>query len=73
MPDDELFALLALAEREEGLRLELSALAGVPGIAWLAGHPPPAQGAAGATHIAWATGGSMVPDEWSRATLARGR
>ncbi|MFM2342640.1 MAG: hypothetical protein RLZZ592_2293, partial [Pseudomonadota bacterium] len=72
VPDDELFALLALAEREEGLRLEPSALAGVPGIAWLAGHPPPAQ-AAGATHIAWATGGSMVPEEEMAAYLARGR
>lgn len=72
VPDDELFALLALAEREEGLRLEPSALAGVPGIAWLAGHPPPAQ-AAGATHIAWATGGSMVPDEEMAGYLARGR
>jgi D-serine dehydratase len=70
--DDELFALLALAEREEGLRLEPSALAGVPGIARVAPTLPPAL-AARATHLAWATGGGMVPEADMAEFLARGR
>ena len=70
--DDELFALLALAEREEGLRLEPSALAGVPGIMRVASRLAPAR-AARAHHIAWATGGSMVPPADMAAYLARGR
>lgn len=70
--DTELHALLALTEREEGLRLEPSALAGVPGIARVAATMPPAL-AARATHLAWATGGSMVPDAEMDAYLAQGR
>src|SRR5690606_9225154 len=68
--DEELYALLALLEQEEGIRLEPSALAGVPGIARIqapehqAYHQrlqlTPAR-LANATHLAWATGGSMVP------------
>jgi len=80
--DEELYALLALLEREEGIRLEPSALAGVPGIARMlekgqahywqrAGCSP--QSLAAATHLAWATGGSMVPEEEMAAYLAKGR
>ena len=63
---------LAMAEREEGLRLEPSALAGVPGIAQVSPLLPP-ELAARATHLAWATGGSMVPAAEMDAYLARGR
>ncbi|MGU7773425.1 D-serine ammonia-lyase [Burkholderia sp. MR1-5-21] len=80
--DDELFALLALLEREEGIRLEPSALAGVPGIARVHArdretcHPHaqmPPDVLANATHVAWATGGSMVPEAEMSAYLSKGR
>ena len=55
----------------EGIKLEPSALAGVPGMGWIcsgAGNAYAQQRGldlAKATHIAWATGGSMVPaDIW---------
>lgn len=80
--DEELYALLALLEQEEGIRLEPSALAGVPGIARIqapehqAYHQrlqlTPAR-LANATHLAWATGGSMVPDDEMNAYLAKGK
>ncbi|SDR76208.1 D-serine ammonia-lyase [Halopseudomonas litoralis] len=80
--DEELYALLALLEQEEGIRLEPSALAGVPGIARIqapehqAYHQrlqlTPAR-LANATHLAWATGGSMVPDDEMEAYLAKGK
>lgn len=69
--DDTLFALLALARHEEGLALEPSALAGVPGIARVAPLLPP-DIAAQATHIAWATGGAMVPADEMARYLAKG-
>lgn len=80
--DEELYALLALMEREEGVRLEPSALAGVPGMARVlapehseyrqrAGLTP--EKLARATHLAWATGGSMVPEEEMQAYLSKGR
>lgn len=82
--DEELYALLALLAREEDIRLEPSALAGVPGIARvhapeqeayrqrLAAHMS-AAAFAQATHLAWATGGSMVPEAEMAAYLARGQ
>lgn len=79
--DDELFRLLALLERSQGIRLEPSALAGAPGIARVTREP---QGyrermgltsarLANATHLVWATGGGMVPEAEMRAYLERGR
>src|SRR5689334_17392329 len=67
--DEELYALLALLERDEGIRLEPSALAGVPGMAHVLASAQldyrtriqlDAEVLNNATHIAWATGGSMV-------------
>lgn len=57
--DEELFRLLQLLDHVEGIRLEPSALAGVAGPLTLleAGVDLPP----GAQHLAWATGGSMVP------------
>lgn len=66
--DDELFALLALLERHEGLRMEPSALAGFAGPARL----PARDAAEPATHLVWATGGSMVPPQDMQAYLQRG-
>ena len=80
--DDELYALLALLEQQEGVRLEPSALAGVPGIARvLAAEQGEYRERAGltpgrldrATHLVWATGGSMVPADEMNAYLKKGR
>ncbi|MFI0474141.1 D-serine ammonia-lyase [Halomonas sp. HMF6819] len=78
--DDELHALVALVKQSEKLGLEPSAVAGLPGFAHLAradratletlglaGH------LAKATHLVWATGGSMVPEEEMRGYLEKGR
>ncbi|MCT9809213.1 D-serine ammonia-lyase [Acidovorax sp. Be4] len=78
--DEELYCLLALMERSEGLRLEPSALAGVPGIArvhadrgYQARAGLDSQTMANATHLVWATGGNMVPADEMQAYLAKGR
>ncbi len=78
--DEELYCLLALMERSEGLRLEPSALAGVPGIARVHADPGyqartglDSQTMANATHLVWATGGNMVPADEMQAYLAKGR
>ena len=67
--DEELFRLLALAWQEEGVKLEPSALAGMPGMVRVLNDPDylarigvtPAR-LANATHLVWGTGGSMVPE-----------
>ena len=79
--DDELYRLLALMDRSEGLRLEPSALAGVPGMARVLDEQQGYRARAGldaqllahATHLVWGTGGSMVPANEMQAYLARGR
>lgn len=80
--DEELYTLLALLEAEEDIRLEPSALAGLPGIALVLSTEQQAyrlrihMGTAAqsnATHIAWATGGSMVPEDEMTAYLSKGR
>ncbi|MFD2644336.1 D-serine ammonia-lyase [Pseudomonas japonica] len=79
--DDNLYRLLARMERCAGLRLEPSALAGVPGMQRVLEER---QGyrqrlglserhMANATHLVWATGGSMVPSAEMDAYLATGR
>lgn len=79
--DEELYRLLALLDSSEGLRLEPSALAGVPGMARVLTeqqgyrarmHLTPTR-MAQATHLVWATGGSMVPAAEMAAYLAKGR
>ncbi|VVO44767.1 D-serine ammonia-lyase [Pseudomonas fluorescens] len=79
--DEEMYSLLALLERCEGMRLEPSALAGVPGIArvhadrqgYLARAGLDEQAMVQATHLVWATGGNMVPGDEMDAYLAKGR
>ncbi|CAD6560768.1 D-serine ammonia-lyase [Paraburkholderia sabiae] len=80
--DDELYALLALSDAEEGLQLEPSALAGAPGIsrvfaadqqAYRSRIDLSAKKSHQATHLIWATGGSMVPKEEMGLYLSRGR
>ncbi|MBF8757768.1 D-serine ammonia-lyase [Pseudomonas guariconensis] len=79
--DAELFRLLALMEKLEGLALEPSALAGVPGMGRVLlesqGYRQrlglDEQRMANATHLVWATGGSMVPREEMDAYVEKGR
>lgn len=68
--DDTLYALVKLVADSENLSIEPSATAGLPGFAWLqkADNKTLKQlgleaSLAQATHIAWATGGNMMPEE----------
>lgn len=69
LTDEELHALLYAAHNTEGLRLEPSAVAGMPGFARIyldrqkTSTSLDSEAFANATHIMWATGGGMVPDE----------
>lgn len=78
--DDELYRLIALLDEHEGVRVEPSAAAGFPGPAWVMRDTSYRQHMglddhrmAGATHIAWATGGSMVPPTEMASYIERGR
>lgn len=78
--DDRLYRDLALLDRTEGLRAEPSAMAGLVGPERVAAHPEylAAHGItiaqlAHGTHIAWLTGGSMVPAPEMEKYVARGR
>ena len=68
--DATLYRLVSLAHQLEQVRLEPSAAAGIPGMVRVLHDPHyrarlglTAQQWANATHLAWATGGSMVPDD----------
>lgn len=79
--DEHMYALLAQLTDEEGVRLEPSALAGMPGPGWLAS--PAAETYRRredldrrmdrAVHIVWATGGSMVPEDVMESYYRLGR
>jgi D-serine dehydratase len=62
-----MYRLLSLLADTERVFLEPSALAGFAGPARLP------QAAAGTVHIAWATGGSMVPPEIMQGFYNKGR
>lgn len=66
--DETLFLLLHRLAESEQIRLEPSALAGFPGVLHSCrGDFGPVPAGDGATHLVWATGGSLVPaEEWSR-------
>ena len=80
LSDDEMYALLGLLHQHELLALEPSALAGMCG-PWRICAQPQAlaqQGIsstalAAATHLVWATGGGMVPEEERAAYLEQAR
>lgn len=77
LSDQEMYDLLGLLARDEQIRLEPSALAGMPG-PWRVAANPEWQAAQGldkatlarATHLVWATGGGMVPAEEMEKYLA---
>jgi D-serine dehydratase len=79
--DEELYRLLALMAETEGHQLEPSALAGAPGMARVLAEQQgyrdriglSEQAMANATHLIWATGGSMVPEQEMAAYLAKGQ
>ncbi|MGL6071947.1 D-serine ammonia-lyase [Craterilacuibacter sp.] len=79
--DDTLYRYLALAEQLEGIRMEPSALAGLPGMARVLQETQGYRARLGlsrehmarATHLVWGTGGSMVPPAEMEAYLAKGR
>nr|WP_314420120.1 D-serine ammonia-lyase [uncultured Erwinia sp.] len=70
LSDDEMYALLGLTARHQQLALEPSALAGMAGPWRITAQPEQlakqgilAPALAGATHLVWATGGGMVPQD----------
>ncbi|MGE6139942.1 D-serine ammonia-lyase [Aeromonas rivipollensis] len=70
LSDQEMYDLLGLLARDEQIRLEPSALAGMPGPwrvsadgDWQASRDLDARRMTQATHLVWATGGGMVPAE----------
>ncbi|MBV7436732.1 D-serine ammonia-lyase [Aeromonas sp. sif2416] len=77
LSDQEMYDLLGLLARDEQIRLEPSALAGMPGPwrvsadgEWQASRGLDALRMAQATHLVWATGGGMVPAEEMEKYLA---
>lgn len=80
LSDQEMYDLLGLLARDEQIKLEPSALAGMPG-PWRVAANPEWQAAQGldkatlarATHLVWATGGGMVPAEEMEKYLASAR
>ena len=64
--DGRMYRLLAQLADSEGIFLEPSALAGMFGPVLAENAPEFAPFADAATHIVWATGGSMVPAEEMR-------
>jgi len=80
LSDQEMYDLLGLLNQEEGIKLEPSALAGMPGPIrvlndhdYLAAKGFSPEKMAGATHLVWATGGGMVPPEEMDKYLAAAR
>ena len=81
LSDQEMYDLLGLLARDEQIRLEPSALAGMPGVLRVLGEQQGYRQRMGltplhmvqATHLVWATGGSMVPEAEMAGYLARGR
>lgn len=77
--DQELYNLLSLLNKEEGIQLEPSALAGMTGAIhvsqakdYLQGLSLDSQKMHNATHLVWATGGGMVPTDEMQKYLVQG-
>lgn len=66
LSDQSMYILLGWLAQEEGIRLEPSALAGMVG-------PVRIKSDANTTHLVWATGGGMVPDDEMANYLAKGK
>ena len=80
LDDQTMYDMLGWLAQEEGIRLEPSALAGMAGPqrvcasqAYQQMHNFTAEQMQNATHLVWATGGGMVPEEEMAQYLAKGR
>ncbi len=80
LDDQTMYDMLGWLAEEEGIRLEPSALAGMAGPqrvcasqAYQQMHGFTAEQMRNATHLVWATGGGMVPEEEMAQYLAKGR
>lgn len=80
LDDQTMYDMLGWLAQEENLRLEPSALAGMAGPqrvcasqAYQQMHGFTAEQMQNATHLVWATGGGMVPEEEMAQYLAKGR
>jgi len=77
--DDEMYKLLGMMHDTEQLKLEPSALAGVPGIVHVLSNDAYLERMqlkgklANATHLVWATGGGMVPADEMNKYLERAK
>ncbi|MEZ9891541.1 D-serine ammonia-lyase [Vibrio lentus] len=78
LTDERMYQLLSELNRAEGIQLEPSALAGMPGAVhvehnseYLARLGIDDSTLANATHLVWATGGGMVPEQEMAAYLAK--
>lgn len=71
LSDQSMYDMLGWLAQEENIRLEPSALAGMAGPVRLAASGR--YSLENATHLVWATGGGMVPDEEMAKYLAKGR
>ncbi|GIO22887.1 D-serine ammonia-lyase [Oceanobacillus sp. J11TS1] len=68
--DEQMFRLIAEMADAEGIHLEPSAVTGLMGPSYVVQNNPNIT--EGHTHIIWATGGSMVPDEIKEAEYQKG-
>ncbi len=80
LSDQTMYDMLGWLAQEEGIRLEPSALAGMAGpqrvcasVSYQQMHGFSAEQLRNATHLVWATGGGMVPEEEMNQYLAKGR
>ncbi|MBT0366137.1 D-serine ammonia-lyase [Morganella morganii subsp. morganii] len=78
--DAEMYNLLGLLDQTEAIRLEPSALAGMPGCvhvtrnqAYLQAESLAPERMANATHLVWATGGGMVPEDEMQKYLSQAK
>ncbi|MGK2764845.1 D-serine ammonia-lyase [Escherichia coli] len=79
LSDQTMYDMLGWLAQEEGIRLEPSALAGMAGpqrvcasVSYQQMHGFSAEQLRNATHLVWATGGGMVPEEEMEQYLAKG-
>ena len=80
LDDRTMYHLLGLLAQEEGIRLEPSALAGMPGPLHVSSSAEyhqmqglTSEQLKNATHVVWATGGGMVPEAEMAQYLAQGQ
>ncbi|KGP73599.1 D-serine ammonia-lyase [Pontibacillus yanchengensis] len=71
--DHQLYRMLYLLNQTEQMKLEPSALAGMYGPVQLAKNHQGSPNLEHATHVVWATGGSLVPEENMKAYINKGK